>query len=81
MFQYDSLYREYTWIVTIISYLPTYIFFSFQQVTDLNDHLHSKNTIISELKHQIDSYEREIERSNNKTRLIQMRQSIGKQRN
>jgi hypothetical protein len=43
------------------------------QVTDLNDHLQSKNALVSELRHQVDEYRRQMERSLSQNRLSQIR--------
>eukprot|EP00979_Chaetoceros_neogracilis_P004855 scaffold842_cov287-Chaetoceros_neogracile.AAC.18 len=44
-----------------------------RKVTDLNDHLQSKNAVVSELRHQVDEYRRQMERSLSQNRLSQIR--------
>ena len=43
------------------------------QVSDLNDHLQSKTAEITELKHQVHEYRRQMERSISQNRLAQIR--------
>lgn len=44
-----------------------------RKVSDLNDHLHSKNAVISELRHQVNEYKKQMERSISQNRLAHIR--------
>lgn len=62
------------------SHVASDVEFYRRKVSDLNDHLHSKNATISELKHQVNSYKREMERSLSQNRLAQIRRSESRKR-
>ena len=44
-----------------------------RKVSDLNDHLQAKADIVTELKHQVDEYKRQMQRSISQNRLAQLR--------
>ena len=65
-----GFYEDNTIIHVVIHSFHTTLF---RQVADLNDHLQSKNNIISDLKGEVESYKRDVERSLSQNRLAQIR--------